>query len=123
MSEKVFRLWARAWVACFLVLLFVFGLHAAPAGPTLLVTNEGVNTVQIGDHMGSLGRIMAGETRCLVLRPLLGQQRLWWKNFAEKRHYTIPVYLSHSPGWEWTLSEAYIVTEISLIPLRTPCRP
>jgi hypothetical protein len=121
MSEKVFRLWARAWVACFLVLLFVFGLHAAPAGPTLLVTNESGNTIQIGDHMGSLGRIWAGETKCVRLRPLVGSQRLWWHEIAGPRRYSVDVYLSNSAGWEWTLSDNYIVTTISLMPIQEPC--
>lgn len=77
--------------------------------PTILVTNEGYDTLIIRNTLGMrIARVHSGETRCLRYFGPTGLTRLWVQNTLTRELYPSDYFLPDGAtgGWTWRLGIA-----------------
>lgn len=91
-------------------------------GPTLLVTNQGIDHLVVYDEQGRLVTLMPHESRCVRLRNPTKTQTLRYE--IEGQAYDTPRFDPATlDGWRLEVGTTPGLDRLSLRPLSEPCSP
>lgn len=112
------------WVVLLAAVAACGGLpRLAPSrGPTLLVTNHGIDHLVVYDEQGRLVTLMPNESRCVLLRNPTKTQTLRYA--VEGQSYATPWFDPTTlDGWRLEVGTTPNLDGLTLRPLEEPCRP